>query len=123
MIVPPLTLYGALQRGPAALAINLGFAAAIAAFAWWMIELTGNFPQWSAVALGYYAVFSWACTLRARDPATFRLIWGTPAFLCTTLGYGLVALAAYALAFWSAPYAEIVQIGRASLRERVWPYV
>src|SRR3546814_5351206 len=74
MIVPPLTLYGALQRGPAALAINLGFAAAIAAFAWWMIELTGNFPQWSAVALGYYAVFSWACTLRARDPATFRLI-------------------------------------------------
>jgi MFS family permease len=108
MIVPPLTLYGAWQRGSAALAINLGFAAAIAGFAWWMIELTGNFPQWSAVALGYYAVFSWACTLRARDPATFRLIWGTPAFICTTLGYGLVALAAYGLAFWSAPYAEIV---------------
>lgn len=108
MIVPPLTLYGAWKRGPAALAINLGFAAAIAAFAWWMIGLTGNFPQWSAVALGYYAVFSWACTLRARDPATFRLIWGTPAFICTTLGYGLVALAAYGLAFWSAPYAEII---------------
>ncbi|MBW8297616.1 MFS transporter [Sphingopyxis sp.] len=107
-IVPPFTLIGAWQRGPAALAINIGFAAAIAAFAWWMIELTGNLPQWSAVGLGYYAVFSWACTLRARDTATFRLIWGTPAFICTTLGYGLVALAAYALAFWSAPYAEIV---------------
>ena len=107
-IVPPFTLMGAWQRGPAALAINIGFAAAIAAFAWWMIELTGNLPQWSAVGLGYYAVFSWACTLRARDTATFRLIWGTPAFICTTLGYGLVALAAYALAFWSAPYAEIV---------------
>ena len=108
MIVPPLTLLGAARRGPAALAINAGFAAAIAAFAWWMIALTGNFPQWSAVALGYYAVFSWACALRAHDPATFRLIWGTPAFICTTLGYGLVALAAYGLAFWSAPYAEIV---------------
>lgn len=108
MIVPPLTLIGAWQRGPAALAINIGFAIAIAAFAWWMIGLTGNFPQWSAVGLGYYAVFSWACTLRAHDPATFRLIWGTPAFLCTTLGYGLVSLAAYALAFWSAPYAETV---------------
>jgi MFS family permease len=107
-IVPPFTLIGAWQRGPAALAINIGFATAIAAFAWWMIELTGNLPQWSAVGLGYYAVFSWACTLRARDTATFRLIWGTPAFICTTLGYGLVALAAYALAFWSAPYAEIV---------------
>jgi MFS family permease len=107
-IVPPFTLIGAAQRGTAALAINIGFAVGIAAFAWWMIELTGNLPQWSAVGLGYYAVFSWACTLRARDPATFRLIWGTPAFICTTLGYGMVSLAAYALAFWSAPYAEIV---------------
>lgn len=107
-IVPPFTLVGAWQRGPTALAINIGFAIAVSAFAWWMIGLTGNVPQWSAVGLGYYAVFSWACTLRARDPATFRLIWGTPAFICTTLGYGLVSLAAYAIAFWSAPYAETV---------------
>lgn len=108
MIVPPLTLYGAWTRGPAALAINIGFAIGISAFAWWMIRLTGNQPQWIAVGLGYYAVFSWASALRAHDPATFRLIWGTPAFICTTLGYGLVSLAAYALAFWSAPYAETV---------------
>ena len=108
MIVPPFTLLGAWQRGPAALAINVATGVAIAAFAYWMIQLTGNLPQWSAVGFGYYAVFSWASTLRAKDPATFRLIWGTPAFICTTIGYGLVALAAYALAFWSAPYAEIV---------------
>lgn len=108
MIVPPLTLWGAWKRGPAALAINMGFAVAVAAFAFWMIQLTDNFPQWTAVALGYYAVFSWASALRASDPATFRLIWGTPAFICTTLGYGMVSLAAYALAFWSAPYAETV---------------
>lgn len=108
MIVPPFTLWGAYQRGPAALAINLATGAAIAGFAYTMIQLTGNFPQWSAVSFGYYAVFSWASTLRAKDPATFRLIWGTPAFICTTIGYGLVALAAYALAFWSAPYAETV---------------
>jgi MFS family permease len=108
MIVPPFTLLGAWQRGPAALAINVATGSAIAAFAFWMIQLTGNFPQWSAVGFGYYAVFSWASALRAKDPATFRLIWGTPAFICTTIGYGLVALAAYALAFWSAPYAETV---------------
>ena len=108
MIVPPFTLWGAYQRGPAALAINVATGAAIAAFAYWMIQLTGNLPQWSAVGFGYYAVFSWASTLRAKDPATFRLIWGTPAFICTTIGYGLVALVAYALAFWSAPYAETV---------------
>ena len=116
MIVPPFTLWGALKRGPAALAINIGTGAAVATFAYIMIQLTDNpatpdkdaFAQWSAVGFGYYAVFSWASTLRAKDPATFHLIWGTPAFICTTIGYGLVALAAYALAFWSAPYAETV---------------
>jgi len=107
-IVPPFTLYGAARRGPAALLINIAVAAGMAGFAWWMIQLTGNVPQWSAVGLGYYAVFSWASVLRQKDPATFRLIWGTPAFICTTLGYGMVSLAAYALAFWSAPYAEQV---------------
>jgi MFS family permease len=107
-IVPPFTLIGAAQRGPVALLINLAVAAAIVAFAWFMIQLTGNLPQWSAVGLGYYAVFSWASTLRVRDPATYRLIWGTPAFLCTTLGYGLVSLTAYALSFWAPPFAETV---------------
>lgn len=107
-IVPPFTLIGAARRGSVALAINLIVAALLAAFAWVMIGLTGNFPQWTAVCVGYYAVFSWASALRARDPATYRLIWGTPAFICTTLGYSMVSLAAYALAFWSAPYAETV---------------
>lgn len=107
-IVPPFTVYGAWKRGPAALALNLFAAVAVVLFAWGMIGLTGNKPQWSAIGLGYYAVFSWACALKARDPATWRLIWGTPAFLCTTLGYSLVSLAAWALGAWSAPYAERV---------------
>jgi MFS family permease len=116
MIVPPFTLWGAWKRGPVALLTNIMTGVALAAFAYLMIELTDKpatphkdaLPQWSAVGFGYYAVFSWASTLRAKDPATFKLIWGTPAFICTTLGYGLVALTAYALAFWSAPYAETV---------------
>lgn len=107
-IVPPFTLYGAWQRGPAALLLNLAAAALVVLFAWGMIGLTGNVPQWASVGLGYYAVFSWACTLKARDPATWRLIWGTPAFLCTTLGYSLVSLVAWALGAWAAPYAERV---------------
>lgn len=107
-IVPPFTVIGAARRGMGALAINLLVAAGMAAFAWWMIHLTGALAQWLAVGVGYYAVFSWACSLRQKDPATFKLIWGTPAFICTTLGYSMVSLAAYALAFWSAPYAEQV---------------
>lgn len=108
LIVPPFTLIGAAQRGGAALAINVAFAGSMALFAFGMIALTDNLPQWSAVALGFYAVFSWASALRSTDPATFRLIWGTPAFIYTATGYGLVSLTTYALALWSAPYAEEV---------------
>lgn len=108
MLTPPFTLLHAAQRGPVAAVANLAVAAAVIAIALVMIGITGNAPQWAAMAFGYYAVFSWAATLRRRDPATFRLIWGTPAFVCSALGYGLVALGAYALAFWSAPYAELV---------------
>lgn len=108
MLLPPLTFIHAMLRGPVALLINVAMAAAMIALAFGMTELTGNFPQWSSIAFGYYAVFSWAATLRRHDPATFALIWGTPAFICTALGYGLVSLGAYALAFWSAPYAETV---------------
>lgn len=107
-IIPPFTLYGAWQRGPRALVLNLAVAVLVALFAWMMVIITGSKPQWLAVGLGYYAVFSWACTLKARDPATWRLIWGTPAFVTTTLGYSLVSLVAWALSFWSAPYAELV---------------
>lgn len=108
MLLPPFTLLHALKRGPTAALVNLAMAAAMTGLALVMIRLTDNVPQWSAIAFGYYAVFSWASTLRCHDPATFRLIWGTPAFICTALGYGLVSLGAYALSFWSAPYAETV---------------
>ncbi len=108
MLLPPFTVWHALRRGPMAALVNLSMAAAMIGLALVMIRLTGNLPQWSAMAFGYYAVFSWAATLRRHDPATFTLIWGTPAFICTALGYGLVSLGAYALAFWSAPYAETV---------------
>jgi MFS family permease len=108
MLLPPFTLIHALMRGWTAALANLAMAVTMTAFALMMIELTKNPQQWSAIAFGYYAVFSWASTLRQKDPATFRLIWGTPAFICTALGYGLVSLGAYALAFWSAPYAERV---------------
>lgn len=108
MLLPPFTLYHAARRGSKALLINIFMAGAMTALAVIMIRITENLPQWSAMAFGYYAVFSWAATLRRHDPATFALIWGTPAFICTALGYGLVSLGAYALAFWSAFFAETV---------------
>lgn len=107
-VIPPFTFISALQRGMGALLVNVAAAVVIALLAWLIGSATGNFQQWIAVGVGYYAVFSWAISLRARDLPTFKLIWGTPAFLYTIIGYGMVAFAGYSVSFWAAPYAERV---------------
>ncbi len=104
-VIPPFTLFQAARYGRAALMKNIIGAGIIALAAYGLILLTGNVPQWVAVGIGYYAVFSWATSLKRRDPPAFALIWGSPAFLCTILGYGMVAFSAYAISFWAAPYA------------------
>ena len=115
-VVPPLTLIGAFMRGPRAVAINLAGAAAIAVIAWLMIRLTGNREQFIFIGAGYYAVFSWAHSLKARDLPMFKLIWGSPAFLCTILAYGFATMVSYATSYWAAPYAErVFHIGKTEL--------
>lgn len=107
-VVPPFTLISALQRGTGPFLVNLAAAVVIAGLAWLMGAATGSYQQWGAIGLGYYAVFSWANSLRQRDYPAFRLIWGSPAFIYTILGYGMVAFASYSVSFWAAPYAERV---------------
>lgn len=115
-VIPPFTLLGALARGPRALAINLVGAAGFALIAWALWAWTGIFEQWLFLGIGYYAVFSWVMGLRARDLPTFRLTWGSPAFLCVILGYGTVAFMSYAASYWAAPYAErALGVGKAEL--------
>ena len=104
-VIPPFTLISAARHGTRELIRNVTGLILIAIAAYLLIELTGNAPQWIAVGIGYYAVFSWASTLKRRDHPTFALIWGSPAFLCTTLGYSMVAFASYAVSFWAAPYS------------------
>src|SRR3546814_14839556 len=70
-----------------------------------MIRLTGAALQWWCIAFGYYAVFSWAGSLKRRDAPTFRLIWGSKAFLATILGYGTVAFMSYASSAFAPVYA------------------
>lgn len=120
-VIPPLTLIGAIMRGPKALAVNLAGLAAFAALALGLSQLvpaTANLitgfedgswmisDQWLFLGLGYYAVFSWAMGLRQRDLPTFRLTWGSPAFLTVILGYGMVAFISYSISYWAAPYGE-----------------
>ena len=107
-VIPPFTVFGAARRGTRALALNLAGAALFAALAYGLWRWTGVFEQWLFLGIGYYAVFSWAMGLKDRDLPTFRLTWGSPAFLCVILGYGFVAFIAYATSYWGAPYAERV---------------
>ena len=107
-IIPPFTLIGAVRRGVPALLVNLLALGLAVLFIQAMIGVTGDGPQWIAVGLGAYAVFSWASSLRTRDRPTFRLIWGTPAFLYVSIGYGLIAFVSYSVAAFGALYAETV---------------
>jgi MFS family permease len=101
-IIPPLTLLSTARLG--ALGPNLlALAAAIAgaALVGW---LTGDWPQWIAWFTGVYAVFSWTQSLKRRDPATHRLIWGTPVTAMLVVAFGSISFMTYAVAFWIPPY-------------------
>jgi MFS family permease len=113
-VIPPFTVIGAALRGLPALAINLAGAAFFAVAAVLLSRavpatsslVPGISDQWLFLGVGYYAVFSWAISLKSRDLPTFRLTWGSPAFLTIVLGYGTVAFIAYSASYWGAPYAE-----------------
>jgi MFS family permease len=102
-ILPPLTLVS-VSRIPGALVVNLVALAVIAACATGLIWLTGDVPQWLAYGLGVYAVFSWVQSLRHRDPATHRLIWGTPITILLAISFGSISFVTYAVSFWGPPY-------------------
>ncbi|WP_228242675.1 MFS transporter [Porphyrobacter sp. GA68] len=115
-IIPPFTLIGAARRGPVALITNVAVAGIAVLAAYALTVALGSGPgrfvtaitdQWLFIAVGWYAVFCWASSLRLADPPAFKLIWGSPAFLSVVLGYGSVAFIAYAASFWAAPYAEL----------------
>ncbi len=107
-LIPPLTLVGALRRGPHALGRNIAGAFAIALAAWLLARWTGNHAQFLFLGIGYYAVFNWACAQRDRDRPAFLLTWGSPAFLGIVLAYAAVSFAGYSVTYWAAPYAERV---------------
>ena len=101
-IIPPLTLLSAARLGT--LVPNLIALAVCAAGAFALGKLTGDWPQWIAWFTGVYAVFSWTQSLKRRDPATHRLIWGTPITVMLVVAFGSISFMTYAVAFWIPPY-------------------
>lgn len=107
-LIPPLTLVGAIRRGPQGLALNLAGAAAIGAVFWALAWVTGNTQQFLFLGVGFYAVYSWAMAHRARDPRGFHLTWASPAFMGIVIAYGADCFVGYTVSYWAAPYAERV---------------
>lgn len=104
-VLPPFTAFHAASFGTRALIVNLVAAGVAAGAAFAFAGAFGNWPQWTALALAAYAVFSWSQSLKMRDAPTFALIWGTPTFVMLVLAAGLLSLTGYAIGFWGAPYA------------------
>jgi MFS family permease len=105
-VLPPFTLIGLVRLGASSrlISINLGFAALTALVAYGLIELLGSPAQWIALGIGVYATFSWAQTLKLRDPPTFAMIFGCKAMRYLTLGFPCIAFVGYGLGFWAAPF-------------------
>ena len=101
-IIPPLTLLSAARLG--ALAPNLLVLTLSVGGALLLGWKTGDWPQWIAWWLGIYAVFSWTQSLKRRDPATHRLLWGTPVVVMLVVAFGSISFLTYAVAFWIPPY-------------------
>lgn len=104
-VLPPFTLFHAAGFGARAAFINIAGAVFVALLGVALFRWLGNWPQWLALGIGAYAVFSWAQSIRHRDPPTFALVWGTPSFVMAVMAFGLISLIGYSIGFWSAPYA------------------
>ena len=100
-ILPPLTLLSA-ARIPGAMLPNLLVLAG---------SIAGVFllPDRRLAAVDCLvdrnlSVFSWTQSLKQRDPATHKLIWGTPIATMLVIAFGSISFVSYAVAFWIPPY-------------------
>ena len=103
-ILPPLTLIS-VSRIPGALGLNLLALAGVAAAVAGLGSLTGDWLQWPAYGLGVYAIFSWVQSVRHRDPAVYRLLWGNRTVVMLAVAFGSISFMTYAIAVWAPPYA------------------
>ncbi|MEO6041803.1 MAG: MFS transporter [Croceibacterium sp.] len=106
LIVPPFTLIGAARSGVRGFGLNLAAAVLLGLAAWGLARATGNWAQFAFLAVGIYSVITWAMALRRDDLPTFRLTFGTPAFVALVISYGVVCFTGYTVSYWAAPFAE-----------------
>jgi MFS family permease len=104
-IVPPFSLLRLYHTGSRAdWLANAAAAAGLAALSFLLGGWIGNPVQWWSLAAGWYAAFSWAQSLRRRDPPAAALLFGTPSLRLAGTGFACLAFSAYAWGFWIPPF-------------------
>jgi MFS family permease len=105
-VMPGLTLINLTRLGASkrVLAINIATLLGLAMLAWGMIIALGNAAQWVALAIGFYATFSWGQSLLLRDPPTAALIIKTRSWVLFVLGIASFSFSMYGLAYFTAPF-------------------
>ena len=101
-MLPLFNLVG-LHRLGASLTANLQAAICIFAVAALLVWVTDNLPQWLALGTGVYVTFCWAQSLRARDPATFAMIFRSKALIYTMIAFPTISFVTYGVGYWTAP--------------------
>ena len=87
---------------------NLLGALGIALGSWALIAWTGDVAQWVALGGGCYATLCWLQTNRMRDPVGFSLMFHTPSFMLTLLGFSSISFVTYGVGFWGPPFFQRV---------------
>lgn len=101
-MLPIVNLFG-LKRVGASIPINLIGAVVITLVSAMLVILTDNLPQWLALGTGVYVVFSWAQSLKARDRATYQMIFKSKAMVYTMIAFPSISFVTYGVGFWTAP--------------------
>lgn len=101
-VVPIFNLYS-LHKVGASIPRNLLAGGMIAVVCYVLAILTDNIPQWVALGIGVYVVVSWAQSLRARDRATYEMIFKSKAMIYTMIAFPTISFVTYGIGYWTAP--------------------
>ena len=97
----PLINLITLKKEGASISLNCLVALLIFLVASILILLTDNVPQWLALGIGVYLTFCWVQSLKARDPATFNMIFHSRAVQYTVFAFPTLAFVTYGIGFWT----------------------
>ncbi len=92
-----------LHRAGGSVPRNLLAGLAIALVATGLALLSGDKAQWITLGIGAYIVVCWAQSLRARDNATFQMIFGSKAMVYAMIAFPLSSFVTYGTGYWTAP--------------------